>query len=91
MNDRNISLSSRALQLLLAGEITGNEFIAAHGWNDKHGPSNLFARAARSGQMITKIEIEGVVDKDDDWLTFSFGPPDPAAAPFCVPSSPTHE
>lgn len=91
MNDRNISLSSRALQRLLAGEITSNEFIAAHGWNDKHGPSNPFARAARSGQMITKIEIEGVVDKDDDWLTFSFGPPDPSAAPFCVPPSPTCE
>lgn len=87
MNDHSISLSSRALQRLLAGEITSNEFITAHGWNDTHGPSNPFARAARSGRMITKIEIEGVGDKDDDWLNFSFGPPDPAAAPFCVPSS----
>ena len=87
MNDHSISLSSRALQRLLAGEITGSEFISAHGWNDTHGPSNPFARAARSGQMITKIEIQGAGDHDDDWLTFSFGPPDPAAAPFCVPSS----
>ncbi len=87
MNDHSISLSSRALQRLLAGEITGSEFISAHGWNDTHGPSNPFARAARSGQMITKIEIQGAGDHDDDWLTFSFGSSDPAVAPFCVPRS----
>lgn len=91
MTDRNISLSSRALQRLLAGEITNHEFIAAHGWNDAPGPSNPFARAVRSGQMITKIEIEGAGDKDDDWLTFSFGMADPAAAPFCVPAHPACE
>lgn len=91
MTDRNISLSSRALQRLLAGEITNHEFIAAHGWNDAQGPSNPFSRAVRSGQMIIKIEIEGAGDKDDDWLTFSFGMPDPAAAPFCVPAHPACE
>lgn len=87
MNDHSVSLSSRALQRLLAGEITGSEFISAHGWNDTHGPSNPFARAVRSGQMITKIEIQGAGDRDDDWLTFSFCSSDPAVAPFCVPKS----
>lgn len=91
MTDRNISLSSRALQRLLAGEITNQEFIAAHGWNDAQGPSNPFARALRSGQMIMKIEVEGAGDRDDDWLTFSFGMADPATAPFYVPAHPACE
>jgi hypothetical protein len=89
MSDTCVRLSSRALQRLLAGEITVNDFIAAHGWNDGRGPSNPFARMARSGRMISKIEVEGAGDKDDDWLTFSFGPTDPALAPFCVPSAAT--
>jgi hypothetical protein len=41
-----------------------------------------------SGRMITKIEVESAGDKDD-WLTFSFGLPDPAAAAFRVPFTAT--
>lgn len=85
MTDNSISLSSRALQRLLAGEMTVDEFDAAHGWNDVSGPRNPFARAVCSGRLIRNIEIEEAGDADDDWLTFTFGPPDPAAAPFTVP------
>lgn len=84
MSNGNISLSSRALQRLLAGEITADEFINSHGWNDISGPSNPFVRMMRSGRMINKIEVEST-DQDDDWLKFSFGSIDSAIAPFQVP------
>lgn len=88
MSEGRISLSSRALQRLLAGELTVDEFVATHGWNDKPGTSNPFARMSRAGRMIIKIDIEDAGDKDDDWLSFNFGPPDPAGAPFCLPAGP---
>jgi hypothetical protein len=88
MDNGSISLSSRALQRLLAGELTVDEFVAAHGWNDKPGTGNPFARMSRAGRMISKIDIEGAGDKDDDWLTFNFGSTEPAAAPFCLPAGP---
>ena len=84
MSNGNISLSSRALQRLLAGEITADEFINSHGWNDISGPSNPFVRMMRSGRMINKIEVEST-GQDDDWLKFSFGSIDSAIAPFQVP------
>lgn len=88
MDNGRISLSSRALQRLLAGELTVDEFVAAHGWNDKPGTGNPFARMSRAGRMISKIDLDGAEDKDDDWLTFNFGPPDPAAARFFLPDGP---
>ena len=88
MTDGKISLSSRALHRLLAGELTVEEFVAAHGWNDKPGTGNPFARMSQAGRMISKIDVEDAGDKDDDWLTLNFGPPDPAVAPFYLPDSP---
>lgn len=88
MSDGKISLSSRALQRLLAGELTVDQFVAAHEWNDTPGTGNPFARMSRAGRMIGKIDVEDAEEMDDDWLTFSFGPPDPAAAPFYLPAGP---
>lgn len=93
MNNGRISLSSRALQRLLAGELTVDEFVAAHGWNDKPGVGNPFVQMSCAGRMISKIDVERAGDMDDDWLNFNFGPPDSAVAPFYLPaaSAPTAE
>lgn len=86
MTNGEISLSSRALQGLLAGEISSSDFLAAHGWTNGSHFINPFASAMASGQMISKVEVRSADESDDDWLTFSFGQPDPAAGPFKVPS-----
>jgi hypothetical protein len=81
-----VKISSRALQRLLAGEITGADFIAAHGWETNKPTSlpNPFLSSMRSGRMIEAIKVEGRGDKDDDWIEFTFGAPDAAAAHFVV-------
>jgi hypothetical protein len=87
-DNNSVSLSSRALQQLLAGEMTLEHFLDAHSWDRAAGPGNPFLRALRSGRMITKIEVQSENPRDDDWLTFKFGRRDPAITPFVVPISP---
>lgn len=87
MSGGSVSVSSRALQRLLAGEISVDDFIAAHRWDAASGLRNPFAHAKHLGRMITKIEVEDAGDSDDDWVTFSFGSTDPATAPFRVPNT----
>lgn len=85
MANGEVSLSSRALLRLLAGEISSSDFLEAHDWIKGSRFINPFAKAMISGQMISKVEVRGADENDDDWLTFSFGQPDPAAASFKVP------
>ncbi|HEX5353470.1 MAG TPA: hypothetical protein VFW60_05275 [Rhodanobacteraceae bacterium] len=85
--NNSVSLSSRALQQLLAGEMTLEHFLDAHSWDRAAGPGNPFLRALRSGRMIAKIEVQSENPRDDDWLTFQFGRRDPAITPFEVPIS----
>jgi len=78
-----IKISSRALLQLLAGELTSEEFLTAHGWNPaeagSHGTS-LFRQAFKSGRMIKAVKVDPA--QDDDWLEFDFTAPDPAFSPF---------
>lgn len=85
VSGNKVSISSRALQRLLAGELTAHDFIEAHSSNGSSLVGNLLTRSVQLGQMITKVDIESAGDKDDDWITFTFGSPDPAAAPFRAP------
>ena len=85
MNKDSVSLSSRALQRLLSGEISSDDFLETHGWGNGSVIKNPFSRAMESGQMISKVEVKSADKNDDDWLTFSFGQFDPAVAPFSVP------
>lgn len=48
-----ISISSRALQRLLAGVITQDEFLKAHEWNEEH--ANPFQRMSLKGHMIRSV------------------------------------
>ncbi|MHB8283503.1 MAG: hypothetical protein ACYDD1_02395 [Caulobacteraceae bacterium] len=84
MGNGAISLSARALQRLLAGELTVEQFAEAHDWNNLRYGGNPFERAARQGKMIAAVDVEEAGDKDDDWLTFRLRW-DPAAAPFKTP------
>ncbi len=85
MKDDSVRLSSRAIQRLLAGETTLEQFFMMHGWDRETGPSNPFSRSIREGQMISRTEIEPGGDNDDDWFVFTFGSPDPAISQFVVP------
>lgn len=85
MGNGEISLSARALQRLLAGEISVEQFVEAHDWNNERHGGNPFERATRQGKMIAAVDVEGAGDKDDDWLTFRFRW-DPAAGPFRRPN-----
>lgn len=82
MSGSKVSLSARAIQRFLAGEISAEKFDDAHGWNEHNRPSNPFLRAKLEGRMITKVEVQHVEGKDDDMIEFTFGDPDPANGPF---------
>lgn len=79
----DITISSRALQRLLAGEISSEEFIRQHGWDSVENP-NPFGRKFSFGQLISSVRVDDGGEQDDDSLTFSFGWPDPAVSQFRV-------
>jgi hypothetical protein len=91
MKDHSVRLSSRAIQRLLAGETTLENFFMMHGWDRETGPSNPFIRAIREGRMISATKIEPGGDSDDDWFVFTFGRPDPAISRFVVPDASSGE
>jgi hypothetical protein len=82
MTRNKIKVSSRAVLRLLAGEISPEEFSSAHEWNGERG--NPFRQMLHSGRLIESASVQDGGDEDDDWLEFSFGAPNPAAAPFRV-------
>lgn len=87
MKGNSVRLSSRAIQRLLAGEITPENFFMMHGWDRETGFSNPFRLAIREGRMISATKIEPGGDNDDDWFVFTFGKPDPAISRFVVPEA----
>jgi hypothetical protein len=84
VSDNEIRISARGLLELLSGRITQEQFFRAHPWMSI---SNPFDSQLSRGRLITEIGIEkGGEERDDDWLTMTFGQPDPAVSPFKVPS-----
>jgi hypothetical protein len=81
MSGARIRVSSRGVHELLAGKISSEKFLAAHG--------NLMAdslrRTLENGRTIKRVVLEREEHEDDDWLVIEFGNPDPAAAPFRLP------
>lgn len=84
MGHKPLKISSRALHELLAGQMTLERFIEAHGWDEvsRRGMKNPFKRTLDAGEMIASVDVENAGDEDDDWLAFEFGPSDPAISPF---------
>lgn len=76
-----IKISARAVLELLAGAMTYERFAEVHGWTE--GRFDMFRSRLDSGQLFTSARIESLgPSKDDDWLEFEFGPPDPAISAF---------
>src|SRR5258708_37209724 len=82
------TLPARTLLALLAGKLTPAEIELMKTGNlmpsDKHNSPNPFELALNGGQMISDVSLEPAEGKDDDWVTFKFGEPDPAISPFVV-------
>ena len=78
MSGYEIKLSSRTILDLLAGRITYDEFPDDY--------KDFFQRRASEGRLFEAVGIEkDTNEKDDDWLIFKFGKPDPAVTPYTVP------
>jgi hypothetical protein len=80
MTDVTVQISVRFLMEYLAGRVDRDEFIAQHGGGQ--GFVSLFEQKLRSGQLLIGAEVSPVPDRDDDWIIFRFGPPDPAVSPM---------
>jgi len=88
MTSKEVKFSSRAIQELLAGRLTQEEFFKLHGMIDLQGAraiGNPFEKALAEGRLIESTAVEKNSDKDDDWLVFRFGEPDPAIFRFRAP------
>jgi hypothetical protein len=75
---------------LLAGTVSQEEFFKAHGFvksaENRHA-LNAFQDAVLNGRLIGNVSFERVENADDDWISFEFGDPDPAVAPFHLPTA----
>jgi hypothetical protein len=86
MQGNKITISSRGLLRLLAGEISTEEFIRAHGWGEPTNHANPFASNLKNGFMISNLDVTGDMDSDDDKIIITIDKFDVAAAPFIFPS-----
>lgn len=74
MGGDEIKISSRALLDLLAGKITYEEFPEDY--------KEFFQRKLSEGKLINDVSIEMETERDDDWISFQFGEPDPAITSY---------
>lgn len=78
MSENEIKLSSRTVLDLLAGKITYEDFPETY--------KGYFESMVSEGRLLEAAKIEkDKFEKDDDWLVFQFGEPDPAITPYTVP------
>jgi hypothetical protein len=85
MSENTLRISSRALLEYLAGQITPEKFSGS--FRDSPSILRLFESFRGAGRTIEGVSVERNPDHDDDWVTFRFSAaPDPAIAPFRVPS-----
>jgi hypothetical protein len=76
-------LSARALQELIAGRLSKEEFELC-----TTGKPNLFALQLAQGRTISSVRFEPKgTNEDDDYVVFEFSD-DPAAAKLRLPGSP---
>ena len=87
--NNKIKLSSRDLLNLLSGSLNSEEFLKKHEWfscnRGNQQLTNLFKLRLEEGRLFSNVTIEKSSDKDDDWITFEFGDPDPAITKFKLP------
>lgn len=78
-----VKISVRDLLALMAGRLDQERFVKGYAT----GGPNFFDLRLKRGELITSATVEHIPDEDDDWITFEFGEPDPAVAPFSEPTS----
>ncbi|MBZ5512975.1 MAG: hypothetical protein LAN70_17655 [Acidobacteriia bacterium] len=85
VSSREIKISSRVVQEVLAGKIDQATFVKQY---DSGGGMTPFMQMLSQGRLIKGVRFErsAVPQDDDDWLVFEFGEPDAAVFPFTVPS-----
>lgn len=83
MEGKKIKTSARDLLALMAGRLDQDRFVKGY----DAGGCNFFELCLKRGQLITSASMERTPDEDDDWVTFEFGEPDSAVAPFSEPTS----
>lgn len=82
-----IKISSRGLLELLAGRNELKQFLQDHGQapTDTHPANqNYFALRFNEGRLIENVRIEKSADRDDDWIVFELGNPDPAISKYRI-------
>ncbi len=84
MDSNRFSISARGLLDLLSGTISSEKYHAEQPWEEGR-IGNIFKIMKDEGRSISSAQIEPMKAADDDWITFEFGEPDPAAAPFVNP------
>lgn len=87
-----VTMSVRAIQELLAGKHSHDEFNRLFRWHDGEtsidGPDELtlypnpFAQHLKAGRLITSVKVIEGGDSDDHMIEFTFGPRDAAASGF---------
>jgi hypothetical protein len=85
MTNHEIRISTRALTELLAGKIDLKRFREDHHLvPSKPGDHaiDFFKNQIKGGRTVESVRIERSTDKDDDWIVFVFGGPDPAISLF---------
>jgi hypothetical protein len=88
MQTTEITISARALTALLGGEIDLATFRSLHLLPSNKGAPPLapLQRAIADGRRLESISLKKQDGKDDDMVTFCFGPSDPARVKFRVPN-----
>ena len=83
-----IKISSRAIQELLSGEISQEEFFDIHDFNTEENSFSKNPFELIKEKSISEVIIQtGENEADDDWLVFKFDKDDPAKSKFTIPSS----
>ena len=87
MENNAIKISARGLLELLAGRNDLKQFLQDHGQapTDTHPANrNYFALRFNEGRLIDNVMVEKSADRDDDWIVFEFGNPDPAICKYRI-------
>ena len=88
LRENEISISSRSILRLLAGEMTLDELCDEYRTEGETPmPKGAFKNKLERGRMIEAVEIIRHEEDDDDEIVFRFGEPDPAISPFRVPDN----
>lgn len=67
MTDNKVSISARAILDLINGKLSSDDLL-----NDHSNAGRLLKRKITQGYRLQSISLKQLVDKDDDWIEFSF-------------------